>query len=313
MDSREGDKAGLKDFRATRIFKVILRDDGDDINDPLTPLQQLYPLGQSHPESIFSGLVVNQYDKGERLDIDVWKSIVEYGMPIVVDSGITGGWILEFSTAIEIAERVNDLNGVPIGGNAYKLPGEEDAGPFFFSAATVDGEKELIQVPGAITPKTISAFKPVSHIVASKTVKNITTDQLIVATASVGMVNKKVFFGWNSDKVLLSGFNATPRVASDLTGQSSNLLPLNQSNIQWDLRLDFLIHLFGWQPVKLFDRFEWKGFEGQVFKPTPTGTEAVFREFTIYRQANFDDLLTFLGGATVKIGGPGPRGPRGGR
>ena len=139
LNSGAGDEAGQRGFRARKEYHVVLRDAGDDVNDPLTPLEALVPIGTQHPEPLFAGLFASRYRKLQREDgtTDIWRAEVIFESPLVFPS--TGAWNVSFNTSLQTHQPALDLKEKRIGGLAYIRASA--TGPLPFSthiAHTVD-------------------------------------------------------------------------------------------------------------------------------------------------------------------------------
>lgn len=304
LDSGEGDKIGIHGSHATRRFDVQLRegelDDAtgnlDRLDDPLSPIKARYPPHSWH--NVHSGLVVTDYVKGSRYanTLGRWQVDVVYEVPLAGDVADYAGWTLEFDNSLQSEEMVRDLTGQIVGGRAYKQPPPETSG--LFSAETIEGLVELIQYPKVITPKPLTVFMPTYAIRASRTVTMLTLPQYRRARTYNGTVNKSVFLDVCDPGTALFQGPLVRRRSGEVEGQTQS-----ETGIVYDIVLTFLGNDNGWAPERIYDRFEFKGFEGEVLDGE---SNPVFNDFFGYRESEMADLLRLFGGGIRQAPTPVP-------
>lgn len=294
LDSGEGDKIGIHGSHATRRFDVYLvagdLDDftglTDNVNDPLAPVVARYPPSSGH--NIHAGLVVTDYAKGERVKDTFGQWVIEviYEVPLAGDVADYAGWTLEFDNSLQSEEMVRDLRDQIVGGRAYKEPPPETSG--LFSAETIEGLVELVQYPKVIKPKPLTVFMPTYAIRASRTVTMLTLPQYRRARSYNGTVNSTLFLEICDPGTALFQGPLVRRRSGDVEGQLQT-----ETGIVYDIVLTFLGNDNGWAPERIYDRFEFKGFEGEVLDGN---NDPVFKDFFGYYESEMADLLRLFGG-----------------
>ncbi len=292
FDSGEGDREGVGGLKASRRFDVHLDEEaGDDINNPIAPLKDAYPLGSQH--NVASGLYATDHIKVERVKDTRGRWICEilYDVPLVPQSGDYLGWTIDFDHSLQMEEMTRDLDGKLVGGNAYRFPENGDTAGY--RAQTIDGMKALVQRPGAITPARLMRFVPSFTIRATRSVGIVTRDQYSQGRAYRNRVNSITFLAHGAGTVLA----AAPRV-SRRPGTLPNEFNQRIPGIVYDVELNFLGNDEGWEIERLYDRFEHKGYEGQV---ELTDGTPVFRDFRKYETADLEGLLRLFGGSVSRL------------
>lgn len=297
--SGDGNRAGLTGSSATRSFDVHLTSGAtdavsgltDDITDALTPIAYRYQVGTPHPSTVFSNLIVSDYEQRRvkgRIDLYIVK--VLYAHPLVPDAPASDGWSIRITTATETAQMVRDLDGKWVGGMAYVEPETPEEGPLELVshyADTVAGRKMLIARAGAVNPNPISYFKSISGLVITGTVYTLTTSMIRDARAYVAKVNDGFFYGANPQHCLLLSLEVVARPSDAVVVEQTGL------KIAYDVQLEFLIKDDEpFTPVVRYDTLEFEGFESKVY--INGGIEAK-QTFRVYRTANFYNLFRIFG------------------
>lgn len=291
--SGEADVIGIAGEFRSRTFQVILRDAGDNISDPISPMNvgtgfgnPFVPLGSRHPEN--RELVAVRYSGVERMkdSPDVWVINVDYELPDI-DEEL---WRISFRSGTETEEMRTDRDGKLVGTNAYRMAEHGETSTFRAKTIRSIVPVHLISRPGVFVEKTIPRFKRATTMTLARIVPKLTTSQVGALTNSQATVSESTFFGVPGDQILMAGFDAQP-----LTGEN---------RIKWQVVINFLWSPEKWTPVTLFDRFEVDGFESNVFAGDPREVEfdAVSTTYKVYRKTNFTEMLQFVATGIRTIG-----------
>jgi len=322
-DSGDGNRTGLHGMSASRTYHVRLdstqTDDYtqalDNEDDPISPLVARLPPGTPHHVSGFSPLIVTDYEIVERHFERPSDYIVKvvYDHPLVPDNPSLEGWSIRITSATETAQMTRDLDGLWVGGHAYRVPETPEEGPPEPSthyADTTNGRTALVQT-AAVNPHPLDYFKAVSGMVITGTAYTLTANQMRDARSYVAKANSGLFYGSAPGHMLCLSVDVTARPADAQIEVQSDL------KIAYDVTLEF-IHSdeesFVYQYIWDFYEDD-KGSEGPVY---PNNSQSqVSRRFRVYRTANFYDLMRLfsssgainnLSGST-RVGGIRPIGP----
>ena len=299
-DSGGNNTAGMRGLSASRRFDVQLTEGDtdsvsgllDDINDPITPVAVRFPIGTPHPVDGFSALVVFHWRTVERNARRQDRYIVEvdYVTPLVPVGGGINAWTIDSDAGFETVQIPRALDGRIIGGHAYRPPKQIASDGTLEThthiAQTIDGPKNLVQIPRVVNPKPQNIQVPVRNIRATNTVPNLTQRQYDLASVFKGKVNNSVFMGEPKGTVLCGPLKFRRRAGKiDGVRQPTR-------GVVYDLEINFSGKSFPWTPFRLFDTYEFDGFEGEV---TDLGGQRVFQDFKEYETANLYGLLNLFG------------------
>ena len=275
-----------------------MRDAGDDVNDPLTPLEALFPIGTQHPEPVFAGLFASRYRKLQREDgtTDIWRAEIIYESPLVFNVPNAGAWNVSFSSSLQSEQAVTDINGKRIGGLAYRRETELGPSPPGHVAHTIDGPVRLVPAEGpdgteALTPAPVNKFKRVASMTLRRNqpATMLTVPQITVALGAAGTVNsdRLVRFGISPRQMLFTG--------ADIALTSGQVNPDTSSLATYDITLDFSINYERWTPILIHDFFDHKGFRSSII----LDGGPVTRSFDVQPEQDFSLLFSVFGDLTL--------------
>lgn len=288
FESRVGDVSADRDgFMATRLFRVIIDEVGDNpddvLRDPVKVGNIATPFGEPHETR--TGLQVAFLSPEMRLKNLEYIVRVIYAPPIDFSTP-TNPWELSWSPGFGSVMDAFDFRGDPIGMSEYT---EVDSGVFHVRAQVTDEngirQWETIELNRTTTKpvflRELQRNVPSGSFALSRTFNGLHPD-IISTVAMLGTtVNKAEFHGFPAGKVQFVG----PAVNAGV-GPNPNT---NSPGFIWRVSL-----VFEWNREGFRQRFQESFKVGGIDYPVFEGTQPVIREVQQYFEGRIDTISTLI-------------------